>query len=84
MSDKTYNTPDDVAQTSAHTLPSLSDQQIQALQLMADGHSADVVGHLMKITSRSVTFHLKKVRAKLGAQNTTQAVAIALRGGLIE
>ena len=70
----------------------LSAKQIEALQLAADGETSITIAILWgyrNVTSNSqcgpvhVRWVWKRCAAKLGADITTQAVAMALRKGLI-
>jgi LuxR family quorum sensing-dependent transcriptional regulator len=53
------------------------------LTWVAVGKSAWETGKILRISSRTVEEHARLVLAKLGAVNRTQAVAIAIRDGLI-
>lgn len=51
---------------------------------IAQGRSASDIAKLLCISKRTVDAHSQNVVQKLGAANRTQAVAIALRDGLIK
>lgn len=55
------------------------------LELAAEGMSAAEIGRCLepKIGKDTVETHLARARAALGARNTTQAVAIAIRKGYL-
>lgn len=59
-------------------------RQRQVLQLFADGLSTDQVAHRLGLSEETVRTHAKASLARLGARDRTHAVAIALRGGLID
>ena len=62
----------------------LADQQVEILQLLADGMSnADVASKLF-ISQETVKSHVRHILAKLEADTRTHAVAIALRQALID
>jgi two-component system response regulator DesR len=54
------------------------------LRRLAEGFSNDQIGEQLDISGQTVRTHLRKASRKLGAQNRTQAVALAMRAGLIE
>jgi DNA-binding NarL/FixJ family response regulator len=61
----------------------LTDRESEVLALLADGLSHDAIGLRLRISGETVRTHLQKARERLGAQNRTHAVALALRLGLI-
>lgn len=64
-------------------LARLSPRETEALQLTASGLTSDEVAARMAISERVVRAHLQTCRYKLSAANTTQAVARAVKLGLI-
>jgi len=56
----------------------LTDRQQSVLQLAAEGFTDYQIGRQLHIAPRTVRHHLEKARAKIGAINTTHAVAIAV------
>lgn len=58
--------------------------ELAVLRLAADGHSVPEIAALLTKGEATVKGQLLRVRLKLDARNTTHAVAIALRGRLIE
>jgi LuxR family transcriptional activator of conjugal transfer of Ti plasmids len=54
----------------------LSPRELECLQWAAKGKSAWVIGQILKISRRTVAFHLDNARAKLGVQNLRQAIAL--------
>jgi DNA-binding NarL/FixJ family response regulator len=62
----------------------LTRRQRQILQLFADGHSTDRAARALGLSPETVRTHAKAVLARLSARDRAHAVAIALRGGLIE
>jgi LuxR family transcriptional regulator, quorum-sensing system regulator BjaR1 len=61
----------------------LSPREREALQWAAEGKNDWEIGEVMKISEHGADKHMRSVRAKLGAINRTQAVAEAIRRGLI-
>jgi DNA-binding CsgD family transcriptional regulator len=61
----------------------MTGRQIEALRHAANGNTTDAIGRAMGISSNSVQDLLRKAYLKLGANDRTQAVAVAIRLGLI-
>jgi DNA-binding NarL/FixJ family response regulator len=61
----------------------VTQRERDVLRHLAEGLSNDEVGALLFISGETVRAHLKKASRKLGAQNRTQAVVLAIRAGLI-
>ncbi|KIC46551.1 MAG: autoinducer binding domain-containing protein [Ruegeria sp.] len=61
----------------------LSPREIDAMTLLALGHSRAQVAHTLSISEHTLRAYIESARAKLGAQNTTHAIATALSRGLI-
>jgi DNA-binding NarL/FixJ family response regulator len=62
----------------------LSAREQQILQLLADGRSPDEVAATLVISPKTVRNHLSRAYDKLGVDNRTQAIVVALQRGLIE
>ena len=62
----------------------LSARQREILQMLADGMQTDAVAEKLGLSTETVRTHTKRILAKLHADTRTQAVAIAIRNGLIE
>lgn len=56
----------------------LSPREVEVLTLIAEGASYDQIGDRLKISIDTVKSHLKKIFAKLAANNGPHAVAIAI------
>lgn len=63
---------------------SLSDREIEVLRMVAGGNANKEIGARLDITEETVKGHLKNIMAKLGANDRTHAVTIALKRGIIE
>ena len=61
----------------------LTPHQCALLQCCAEGMSDKEIAAQFGIGLRTVKAHLAQIRGRLGARNTTQAVYIAARLGLI-
>jgi NarL family two-component system response regulator YdfI len=61
----------------------LSDREQQVLTLMAKGDANKQIAGQLDITERTVKAHVASIFNKLGAASRTEAVAIALRNGLL-
>ncbi|HET7128237.1 MAG TPA: helix-turn-helix transcriptional regulator [Gaiellaceae bacterium] len=61
----------------------LTKREQQVLALLADGLAHDEIAERLGIGSETVRTHIRKASGRLGASTRTQAVAIALRQGLI-
>ncbi len=62
----------------------LSRREIQILQQIAAGSSTKQVARELGISAHTVKTHLERIFDKLGANDRAQAVAIALRQGLVD
>jgi len=74
----------DSAQRPEPAAPPLTPRELELLQLVAAGLSNKAIGQRLSISENTVKYHMKHVLQKLGAQNRTEAVSIAMRAGLIE
>lgn len=61
----------------------LTQREIDVLGLLAEGLQHEEIGRRLGISSETVRTHLRKASDRLGASTRTQAVATALRLGLI-
>jgi len=61
----------------------LSPREIDAMTLLALGYSRAQVAHSLSISQHTLRAYIESARAKLGALNTTHAIATALSRGLI-
>lgn len=61
----------------------LTQREREVLRLLADGMTNEVMGAELSISPQTVRTHIQKAMEKLGAQTRVQAVATALREGLI-
>jgi len=61
----------------------LSDREVQVLRHLVDGNRNRDIAEKLFIAEETVKAHMKHIMHKLGANDRTQALAIALRRGLI-
>ena len=68
----------------AAELPPLTKRELECLEWCAEGKSYWETAVILGISERTVSFHMEAMRAKLGAGSNAHAVAMALRGGLLD
>jgi DNA-binding NarL/FixJ family response regulator len=61
----------------------LTQRELDVLALLAEGLPHEEIGRRLGISSETVRTHLRKASGRLGAATRTQAVATALRMGLL-
>jgi DNA-binding CsgD family transcriptional regulator len=71
-------------QTSEHALPQLTPREVECLNELADGLTSVGIARRLKISVPTVAMHLTNARKKLHAQTREQAIAIAMRCGLVK
>ena len=64
--------------------PELTDRQKEVLKGIVNGLASDAIASKLGISTDAVNQHINAVRAKLGAANRSEAVAIALRKQLLK
>jgi DNA-binding NarL/FixJ family response regulator len=62
---------------------SLTPREIEVLQHVSAGERNRQIGELLRISEDTVKVHLKSIMEKLRAKDRTQAIAIAVRRGII-
>jgi DNA-binding NarL/FixJ family response regulator len=63
--------------------PALTARERQVASLLVEGASNKVIARRLDISVHTAKFHVAAVLEKLGARNRSDAVAIALRDGLV-
>jgi len=63
---------------------SLSAREVEVLRHVAGGNRNRDIAELLFISEETVKIHVKHIMEKLGASDRTQAVAIAVRRGIIQ
>lgn len=61
----------------------LTSRETEVLQLISEGNSNKQIGNRLYISEETVKGHVKNILGKLGANDRTQAVSIAVRRGII-
>jgi two-component system response regulator NreC len=61
----------------------LTARQREVLQLLAEGKSRSQVADILNISPRTVETHRRSVMDKLGIENTSELIRVAIREGLI-
>ena len=76
-------------QVAAHIAEHMSDEdltarEIEVLRKIAGGNRNKDIAEILFISEETVKVHIKHIMDKLGAKDRTQAIAIAVRRGIIE
>jgi DNA-binding NarL/FixJ family response regulator len=66
------------------TQDALSDREIEILRRVATGNSNKIIGAQLSVSEATVKGHMKSILAKLGANDRTHAVTIAIKRGFID
>jgi len=77
------------AEVAAHLAEHMSDEdltvrEIEVLRQVAGGNRNRDIAELLFISEETVKVHIKHIMDKLGAKDRTQAIAIAVRRGIIQ
>jgi DNA-binding NarL/FixJ family response regulator len=62
----------------------LTPREVEVLQRFADGNRNRDIAALRYISEETVTVHIKHIMDKLRAKDRTEAIAIAVRRGIIQ
>jgi DNA-binding NarL/FixJ family response regulator len=62
----------------------LTPRETDVLRLVAEGNANKAIGARLSLTEETVKSHIRSILGKLGANDRTHAVAIALKRGIIE
>ena len=77
--------PEVAAQLAEHMSDEdLTAREIDVLRQISGGNRNRDIGELLFISEETVKVHIKHIMDKLGAKDRTQAIAIAVRRGIIE
>jgi DNA-binding CsgD family transcriptional regulator len=63
--------------------PHLTVREREILNLVAQGLSSSAIARMLRLSERTVEWHVKQAMKKLDAKNRIQAVVLAIRHGLI-
>jgi DNA-binding NarL/FixJ family response regulator len=61
----------------------LTPHELRVLKLLVDGHNYKTAAQVLGVTRSTVAFHVRKVYAKLEVHSKSEAVAKAVRAGLV-
>jgi DNA-binding NarL/FixJ family response regulator len=64
--------------------PGLTKRELGVLRALAEGLSNQEIAARLFLAEQTVKFHLSSIYRKLGAKNRTEAVRMAVQGGLVE
>ena len=67
-----------------HNDDALTEREIQVLRAVAGGNANKIVGQLLNVSEETIKAHMKSILSKLGANDRTHAVTIAVKRGIIE
>src|SRR5215813_4671173 len=67
-----------------HSDDALTEREIEVLRLVAAGNANKIVAHHLAISEETVKAHMRSILSKLGANDRTHAVTIALKRGIID
>lgn len=67
-----------------YTDDALTEREIEVLQKVVSGNANKIIADNLKISEETVKARMRKILSKLGANDRTHAVAIALKRGIIE
>ncbi len=62
----------------------LSEREMEILRQVASGNSNKLIGAQLRISEATVKGHMKNILSKLGANDRTHAVTIAIKRGIID
>jgi DNA-binding NarL/FixJ family response regulator len=75
--------PEDDVTDDDRPRPALSPREAEVLALLAEGAPNKVIARRLNISVHTAKFHVAAILIKLGASNRTDAIAIAMRQGLV-
>ena len=67
-----------------HSDDALTEREIEVLREVAAGNANKMVAQRLAVSEETVKAHMKNILSKLGANDRTHAVTIALKRGIIE
>jgi DNA-binding NarL/FixJ family response regulator len=77
--------PEIAAELADHVVDdALTDREIEVLRRVATGNSNKVIASELKVSEATVKAHMTSILSKLGANDRTHAVTIALKRGFID
>ena len=77
--------PEIAAELADHLVDdALSDREVDVLRRVATGHSNKIIASQLNLSEATVKGHMKSILSKLGANDRTHAVTIAMRRGFLD
>ena len=77
--------PEIAAELADHvTDDALSEREVEVLRRVATGHSNKIIAAQLIVSEATVKGHMKSILSKLGANDRTHAVTIAMKRGFID
>jgi DNA-binding NarL/FixJ family response regulator len=77
--------PEIAAELADHvTDDALSDREVDVLRRVATGNSNKIIASQMNVSEATVKGHMKSILSKLGANDRTHAVTIAMKRGFLD
>ena len=67
-----------------HADDALTERELDVLRQVAAGNANKIIADKLEISEETVKAHMRKILSKLGANDRTHAVAIAVKRGIIE
>ena len=74
----------DLAQQDSQDQIRLSQREIEVLTLLGEGLANRAIAQRLFVSENTIKYHVRNILQKLGAQNRTEAVALAMRMDLID
>ena len=79
-----YLQPFFLKDTAEHPIYQLSERETQCLMLLAKQFSLQAMAKELKLTERTVNYHIQRLNKKLGTKNKYQTVIKAIKKGLLK
>lgn len=77
--------PEIAAELADHMMEdTLTDREVEVLRRVATGHSNKIIGVQLNVSEATIKGHMKSILSKLGANDRTHAVTIAIKRGFID
>jgi DNA-binding NarL/FixJ family response regulator len=58
-------------------------RELEVLRLLADGNRNKEIAYLLQVTEDTIKFHVKSILGKLGVNDRTHAVTVAIKRGIL-
>jgi len=82
---KRHVPPEVAAQIAEHMgEPELTSRELEVLRHLAGGNRNRDIGELLFVSEETIKAHVKNIMQKLGASDRTEAIAIAVRRGIMQ